>query len=93
MHEEESCALRLQGVDGLADLLDGRHARGDEHRLALAGDVPQHRQVGQLPRTRLEGRDPQLLQEVRRLRAERRSEVLDTDRLAVADELGVGFNW
>jgi hypothetical protein len=82
-------AARRERLVGPVDLLEGAHAGGDEHRLAQTRDPDERRDVGHLAGADLEGVDPEGVELLRRLPAERRAQVLDADRAAVRLQLRV----
>jgi hypothetical protein len=66
--------------EGVVDLAEGRHARRQDHRLAVARDARQERQVGELAGADLEGGDVEVGEHLRALLAQltvRRFDELD----------------
>ena len=77
MHQREGRADGLDSRHRAVDLLGRGHARRDDHRLALSGDVALQREVGQLSRAGLEDRQVERLEKIGRLARERRGEKQD----------------
>ena len=77
-------ALTADRLDGLLDLPQSRHARGDEHRPSLRGHVGEERQIHDVHGGDLEERHVERLQQIGFLDREDAGAELHAPRLAVA---------